>query len=329
LITLASCEKEEHAINVPVLQIGETPVGFPNIDYPEDNAYSYERWLLGKKLFFDPILSKDGQVSCASCHKPNLAFSDEVSLSPGSDQAPGTRNASTLVNVAYLPYFTREGGVPTLEMQILVPIQEHNEFNNNIVLIAEALSKDSVYIQMAMKAFNQAPNPYVITRALANFERTILSGQSAYDQEIFSGIEGAMNTSALRGMKLFESDKTNCSSCHGGFNFTNYAFENNGLYLEYADEGRARLTQEEADLARFKVPTLRNIEVTAPYMHDGSIATIEAVIDHYNSGGQDHKNKSALVRPLHLSDNEKADLKAFLLSLTDSNFLNNRNLSNE
>ena len=274
-------------------------------------------------------MSKDGLVSCASCHDPKLAFSDSEAVSKGSGGLLGTRNSPSLTNVAYHPYFTREGGIPTLEMQILVPIQEHNEFNNNIVLIADTLSKIPSYIEMAKAAYDQEPNAFVITRALAQFERSLISGQSSYDLEYNYGIEGSMSASALRGKALFESDRTSCSSCHSGFNFTNYTFENNGLYEIYEDNGRERLTQDSDDRALFKVPTLRNVEVTGPYMHDGSISSLSEVVDHYNRGGNGHMHQSELIRPLQLTNEEKTDLVEFLYALTDQKFITNKNFSNE
>lgn len=298
------------------------PAHFPDIPYPEGNEWNPERWHLGKKLFFDTQLSADGSVSCASCHKPQLAFSDDRALSIGSDGLEGRSNAPGLGNVAYHPYFTRAGGVPTLEMQVLVPIQEHDEFNSNIVLIAEKLNHDPEYREMSQRAYGRSVDAYVITRALANFERTFISGSSAYD-DFVSGDDSALSQSERRGMDLFFSDRLACSECHGGFNFTDYSFRNNGLYASYESEGRKRLTGELADEAMFKVPSLRNVEMTAPYMHDGSLVTLDEVIEHYNSGGAPHHNKSELVRPLDLTEGDMSDLKSFLFSLTDDSFINN------
>lgn len=329
LLLASSCTKENESPEVANLDIMEIPKGFPDIEHPAGNEYTLQRWELGKKLFYDPILSLDGKVSCSSCHDPKLAFSDDQMTSEGSAGLLGTRNSPSLTNVAYHPYFTREGGVPTLEMQILVPIQEHNEFNNNIVLIADTLSKLTEYVDMAWKAYQQEPNAFVITRALAQFERSLISGQSEFDLEINYGIEGSMSASAIRGLQLFESDRSSCSTCHSGFNFSNYSFENNGLYLDYPDNGRERLTQDSADRATFKVPSLRNVAITAPYMHDGSISSLEEVIEHYDTGGKAHPNRSQLIKPLNLTTQEKSDLLAFLNALTDHNFINNKNLSYE
>lgn len=301
----------------------EVPKGFPEIVYPEDNMYTKARWQLGKKLFYDPVMSVDSTVSCNSCHKQAFAFADLKTTSPGVKDRPGIRNAPILTNLAYAPYFTSEGGVPTLEMQVLVPIQEHNEFDFNILLIQERLSRIPEYVEMSNKAYQRPPDYFVITRALANFERSLLSGNSAFDKYKYHGQSDAMSKKAEKGYELFHSEKTQCASCHSGFNFTNYSFENNGLYEAYVDEGRKRLTSLESDEARFKVPSLRNIELSAPYMHDGSMQTLEEVIEHYNRGGSSHKNKSALVKPLQLSELEKQQLIAFLLALTDTDFIQN------
>lgn len=299
------------------------PAGFPEIPYPVDNAFTLPRWELGKALFFDKRLSKDSSISCATCHKPFLGFSDNTSVSNGILNRPGSRNVPSLNNVAYHPYYTREGGVATLEIQVLVPIQEHNEFGFNIVDIAERLATDSLYQQMSALAYNRSLDPYSIVRSIATFERSLVSGNSRFDQFQYANKQSALTGFEVAGMKLFYSSKTNCSVCHNGFNMTNYAFENNGLYPEYKDVGRARLTELESDVGRFKVPSLRNVEVTGPYMHDGSLASLEDVIEHYNTGGHAHNNKSNVVKPLDLTEIEKRQLVAFLKTLTDHEFLNN------
>ncbi|MGB0839441.1 MAG: cytochrome-c peroxidase [Chitinophagales bacterium] len=313
-------ENEPTPLEFPELM--ELPMGFPAVEFPEGNEWTQDRWALGKKLFFEPMLSVDTSVSCASCHHPNLAFSDDVAFSLGVEQRIGTRNAPSLANVAYHPYFTREGGVPTLEMQVFVPIQEHNEFDFNIVLLSERLSQDSGYVSMANTAYNRQPDPFVITRALACFERSLLSGNSAYDQYI-NGDVTALSDAVVRGEVLFFSEKTQCATCHSGFNFTNYAFENNGLYEFYPDDGRFRLTGDEADRALFKVPSLRNVALSAPYMHDGSMTSLSEVVEHYVRGGANHPHKNEVIQGFALTENEKNDLIAFLESLTDEAFVNN------
>lgn len=319
LLLLLACGKETLEVpDTPALL--NVPTGFPEPVFPEDNAFTAERWALGKQLFFDPIMSRDSTVSCASCHLPQHAFSDVVALSLGVDNRLGRRNAPTLANVAYHPYFTREGGVPTLEMQIAVPVQEHDEFDFNMLLIAERMTRNNGYVEASRKAYNRAPDAFVITRALATFERSMLSGNSPYDQAA-QGLT-TLSPAQQRGQALFFSERLACAKCHNGFDFSNYAFENNGLYESYDDPGRYRLTGLESDRARFKVPTLRNISVTAPYMHDGSLPSLEAVIEHYNQGGSPHPNKSPRIQALQLTESEKSDLVQFLEALTDEEFLN-------
>lgn len=319
VLLLASCQRQEVCLT-PARGLTEAPAGFPEIPFPADNEFTQARWELGKKLFYDPILSIDSTISCGSCHATQLAFADDLAFSPGVENRPGTRNAPSLGNVAYHPYLLREGSNATLEMQILVPIQEHNELAHNIVDIALQLQEIPEYVAMSQAAYGRDPEPYVITRSIATFERTLITGNSSYDLYVNTSCENAFSEEEIRGMELFLSDKTNCADCHGGFNFTEYAFENNGLYIEYSDPGRFRFTGDSTDLARFKVPSLRNAGLTAPYMHDGSLPSLEAVVEHYNAGGAGHRNQSPLVRPLALSEQEKADLVAFLRSLTDWDF---------
>lgn len=320
-VIIAACNKDSEIIGNDFTLI-HYPPGFPNMEFPEDNVPSQERWELGKKLFFETHLSDDNEVSCASCHLPAHAFSDVVEFSPGSEGAPGLRNAPTLANVGYHPYFTREGGIPTLEMQILVPIQEHNEFNSNIVELAAELKEIGNYNVLAQQAYGQEMSPFVITRALATFERSLVSGESLFD--LFkSGEINAMNGSQVNGMNLFFSAKANCSSCHGGFNFTHYEIVSNGLYTEYEDPGLFRLTGDPLDSGKFKVPSLRNIALTGPYMHDGSMESLEAVVDHYNEGGKEHPNKDERIKALGLNSQEKQDLIHFLEALSDYSFIEN------
>lgn len=323
-LIIYSCSKDP-MITLDSDKVMQVPEGFPSISFPADNEYTPERWALGKRLFYDPILSVNNTISCASCHHASQAFSDTLAFSIGDQNQVGRSNAPTLANIAYHPYYTRSGGVPTIEMQILVPIQEHDELNTNILDIVEKLKKDASYVTQIESAYNREPDPYSITRAIANFERSLISGNSAYDKYYFQENKNAMSDEAKKGMQLFMSEKTNCSKCHSGFNFTNYAFENNGLYANYADSGRMRLTHLESDRARFKVPTLRNVALTAPYMHDGSFKTLDEVVAHYNKGGIATQNKSELLKPLGLTTKEQQELVAFLNALSDNTFINNKN----
>lgn len=324
-LLLSACRKET-PLPVPeetdeyILQV---PAGFPAPDIPADNQLTKSRITLGRRLFYDPVLSADSTRSCGSCHLAALAFSDSTAVSFGIENRPGTRNSPGLANVAYQKRLLREGGVPSLEMQVLVPVQEHNEFDFNLLLVAERLKQMPEYVDLARKAYDREPDPFVITRSIAAFERTMLSGDSPYDRYTFQGKTNALSNAQKRGLELFKSERLNCSKCHEGFLFTNQDYMNNGLYEIYPDSGRMRLSGLESDRALFKVPSLRNIALSAPYMHDGSIPSLDAVIDHYQSGGKQHPNKSAILKPFSLSIEERGDLLAFLKCLTDQTFINN------
>jgi len=318
LVLLVACLRKD--IRTPEARLNAADFTFPEVPYTAENLFTPERFELGKKLFFDPILSIDSTLSCASCHKPSLAFSDSVPLSPGVMGRPGTRNAPSLANVAFHPYFLKEGGVPTLEMQVLVPIQEHNEFAHNIVDIAEQLKKQPEYVRMCQDAYGRAPDAFTITRALGIFERALISTNSAFDRYL-QGDHAAMDKKALQGMELFFSDRVGCTNCHSGPNFTEYTFESNGTDTTDGDIGRMRFSKLPTDRFRFKVPSLRNVELTAPYMHDGRIATLTDVVDHYNGGGYSQALPNDKIDPLGLSKGERVALVAFLGSLTDTLFV--------
>lgn len=313
LLCILSCEVDDQ-INTPFHLL--VPKGFPEVDIPNDNQLTVERINLGKKLFYDPILSRDSSISCNSCHLQEFAFTDANPTSIGIAGRLGKRNAMSLANVAYANFLQRESGVPTLEMQVLVPIQEHNEMDFNIVAVAEKMNEDPQYRKLSYEAYGKLPDAFVITRAIAAFERTLLSGNSKYDTD-------QLSESEQRGMALFFSDSLACSSCHGTFLFTNQQPENNGLYEQYRDSGRYILTGLQEDIGRFKTPTLRNIELTKPYMHDGSISSLEEVIAHYESGGMNHVNQSAILKGFTLTETERDELIEFLNSLTDYEFTQN------
>ena len=205
LFLAIGCKKDAPpALPEPLLAV---PSGFPQPIFPVGNELTEARWKLGKRLFFDPILSSDSTRSCASCHAPHLAFSDSTATSFGVKNRLGTQNAPSLANIAYHPYFTREGGVPTLEQQILVPIQEHNEFDFNILLVVERLRRDSFFLKMSREAYDREPDPFIITHSIACFERTILSGQSRYDEFRFQGKTNALTVAERSGLDLFFSKK--------------------------------------------------------------------------------------------------------------------------
>ena len=314
-----ACTPEQQVSDLePVVPWREAPEHWPEMNHPEDNALNVARWELGKRMFFDASFSIDGSVSCASCHLPAHAFGSNTPTSPGAFGAAGTRNVPSHANVGYLPYFLREGGVPTLEMQALVPIQEANEFHHNIVAIAEALAEDESYMAQCIQAYGEGPSAFTITRALGAFQRGMIGGNSPYDRWV-QGDEDALSEAALAGMELF--GEIGCDRCHGGHLFTDHRMLNNGLHASYEDTGLERLTGNPLDVGKFKVPSLRNLGVTAPYMFDGSLATLDDVLIHYMDGGYGHPNQAEEIAPISLSTGEMKDLKVFLLSLTDSTYV--------
>lgn len=302
--------------------IVDKPLHFPEIVSPDDNQLTIERVALGKKLFYEQALSIDSSISCATCHLPQFAFTDAKVKSIGVENRVGARNAPALINLAYEQFFFRDGGVSNLETQAMSPINNEAEMAHGIHEAASRLAQSDDYQQLAKSAYDREMSAYVVVRALSAFQRTLISGNSRFDSYFYEGNESIFSESEKRGKTIFFG-KGNCSNCHNGFNLTHFGFENNGLYESYEDKGRSRITLLAEDEGKFKVPTLRNIEKTAPYMHDGSLLTLEAVIEHYNNGGQFHFNQSEFVKPLGLTEQEKKDLVNFLRTFTDETFLNN------
>ena len=293
------------------------PLGAPAIPVPADNPMTVASVRLGEALFFDKRLSVDSSVSCASCHAPHRAFSDTVAFSRGVRGQFGLRNAPTLMNVAYQTALFHDGGVPNLEMQVIAPIEDPLEMGHRIEAAAAALHAAGDHEELSMAAYGRPFDAWVMSRALASYERTLISGRSRFDRFHYGGQTNALDNAEQQGWELFNSERTNCAACHHGFDLSDHSYQNIGLYMDYADQGRHRITLQEEDRGKFKVPTLRNIALTAPYMHDGSMATLEEVIDHFATGGHPHPNKSPLLRPFTLSSAERSDLIAFLNALTD------------
>lgn len=314
LLTLSSCQKDPKIYDSDAPYELVLPEGFPEPIIPEDNQLTVKRVELGKKLFFDPLLSKDSTISCASCHLPEKAFTDGLKLSIGVHGNFTLRNAPTLINVAYLPKLFADGGVLDLEKQVIAPVEDPIEMDFTLIAAAERMKNILDYVELCKIAYDQEPTPYVITRAIAAFERTLIEGNSRFDQYYYQG-KNTLNESELNGMKIFFGEKAKCSFCHSGFNFTNNSYYNIGLYEVYTDRGRGRITGKPEDDGKFKVPTLRNITLTAPYMHNGSLATLEEVMEHFISGGKPHLNKDSLIQSFTITTQEKEDLIRFLRCL--------------
>ncbi|HMQ46944.1 MAG TPA: cytochrome c peroxidase [Saprospiraceae bacterium] len=295
------------------------PPGFPVPLVPEDNALTVGRVALGKRLFYDPILSRDSSISCATCHKADLAFADSLPITPGVEGRLGFRNAPSLANLAWVSQFNKDGGVAKLDLQPVVPIEDENEMDLSLLKVVDRLNADASYRADFQLAYGDAASAFYLTRALGAFMRTLVSGGAPYDR-YKNGQTDALDAEQLAGLALFE---THCSNCHSGFNLTDNSFQNNGLYDNYQDQGRKRVTSLPEDEGKFRVPSLRNIALTAPYMHDGSLPDLSAVLDHYTSGGSQHPNKSDLIQPFTLSEQERQRLIRFLESLTDRTFVEN------
>ena len=289
------------------------PRGLPIFPNPRPNPMSVEKVELGRMLFFDKRLSADGTVSCASCHSPTLGFSNALPVSPGIGGQVGTRNAPTIYNVAYGNEMFWDGRASTLEHQATGPITNPIEMGNTMPNFLDTLSQIPEYRTLYRKAFdNRKIMAWSLARALAAFERTILTGNAPYDR-FKAGSENAMSPAARRGLEIFEG-KGRCAICHIGANFTDNQFHNVGIgtQREEPDVGRMGLTKKEKDWSRFKTPTLRNVAVSGPYMHDGSVRTLEEVVEHYDKGGIPNKNLDPLYQPLGLTGEEKSNLVAFL-----------------
>ncbi|MGK0638404.1 cytochrome-c peroxidase [Schleiferia thermophila] len=310
LFITTSCRGESFEIKPPHR-------GFPPVPYLEDSPPTASRIQLGKKLFFDKGLSADSTVSCATCHLPELAFTDGKPKSIGHQGMETARNAPTLLNVAWHPYFFREGGNPRLESQMLGPLENREEMANSIPNLIDRINQNSHYRNLFKEAFDtDVIDFYHLARAIALFERSLISGYSRWDRWYYLG-DDVLDSTELRGWKLF-TGKAGCIACHNGPDLTDYSFQNIGLYEQYSDVGLFRRTRDSSDIGKMKTPTLRNLLYTAPYMHDGSLKSLEEVIEHYDKGGKNHFAKSPLIKTLRLSDKEKSDLIALLKSFSDT-----------
>ena len=296
---------------------------FGNLNTPDDNPITDAKVELGRKLFFDKRLSLDNTVSCATCHIPAFGFTDRKKVSDGVLGRKTERNSPSLLNAGYLPTVMFDAHLTSLEMQVIVPIQEHVEMGMKMSEVIQRLKAVPEYQMAARDIFNRDFDPWVLTRSISAFERTLQSVNSRFDQYYYGKNSKAMTTEEIKGWKLF-SEKLYCTSCHPAPYFTTFKAENNGLYKDFGkDEGRFRIHHDSIDIGKFKVPSLRNIELTFPYMHDGSKNSIEEIISHYEKGGMNHWNQNHIITPFKISVKEKNQLKAFLFALTDTSFMLN------
>ncbi|MGY3237377.1 MULTISPECIES: cytochrome-c peroxidase [unclassified Bradyrhizobium] len=284
------------------------------IPFPKDNPYTPEKAALGKKLYFDTRLSVTSAQSCASCHSPGFGWGDGLAVGVGHGMAKLGRHSPTIVNAAWSDIFMWDGRLPTLEDQALGPIQSSGEMNMKLDQLMERLAAIREYKPMFDAAFpGEAMTSRTLARAIATYERTVVSEHAPFDAWI-EGDEKAISTEAKRGFELFNG-KAQCAACHEGWNFTNEGFQDIGLPSK--DVGRGEYLPAVIKMQHaFKTPGLREISRRSPYMHDGSLATLEQVIDHYDHGGVDRPSRSDLMRPLELTAQDKTDLVAFLKTLS-------------
>lgn len=302
----------------------KTPKDWPKPEYDfSRNKLTLKKIELGRLLFYDPILSRNNSISCATCHSQYSSFTHvDHALSHGIDDRIGSRNSPALINLAWHKTFMWDGAINHLDMQALAPINHPDEMGEKTENVIKKLQLSKVYKHLFYEAFGDSSitGEYFL-KAISQFELTLVSANSKYDSVMRK--ETNFTNQEINGYKLF---KQNCASCHTEPLFTNQEFENNGLKADtiLKDFGRMRITNNPNDSIKFNVPTLRNIEFTYPYMHDGRFKNLSEVLKHYTSGIQNSKTLSKqLLKPIVFSSNEKVDLIAFLITLTDRAFLFN------
>jgi cytochrome c peroxidase len=306
LLTTGLLVGAERAGAVPV------PNGLPDLIVPADNPLTAEKIALGKQLYFDTRLSADNTVSCATCHDPAKGFSNGDQFATGVGGKKGGRNSPTVINAAYQAFQFWDGRAQTLEDQALGPVANPIEMNLRLPVMEKRLRAIPGYKAQFIKIFGREPVAADVAKAIAAYERTVLSGDAPYDKFV-AGDTKALSEAAQRGWKLFNG-KANCAACHSGPNFTDNAFHNIGIGMasDHPDTGREAISKMEGDFGSFKTPGLREIARTGPYMHDGSLKTLKDVIEHYNRGGTPNGTLDEEMFPLKLTDAEKADLVTFM-----------------
>lgn len=314
------------------------PPGFTTMPVPADNPLTKQGIALGRLLFYDPILSGDNTQSCGTCHEPARAFSDDRRFSIGIDLIEGNRNAPTIINAAWLKAAFWDGRAASLEEQALGPVANPIEMHESWVNVVAEIQSHPNYPELFGQAFgtDQITRELVV-KAIAQFERTLISSNSKYDQWLATrDPQGAgFSASAERGLQLFDSEAADCFHCHQiNALVTDHSFHNIGLDSTFTgvDLGLGDVTGNPNDFGKFKTPTLRNVEYTAPYMHDGRFATLEDVVEHYNFGGHASLTLDPLMRKqgvgLQLTDQQRADLVEFLKTLSDPDYLTHPDYQN-
>lgn len=310
-------EKPAEKPAAAVMEI-KVPLGLGPVPVPEDNPMTADKVELGKMLYFDKRVSKDGSVSCATCHDPNMAWAEHTPTSTGIGKQVGGRNSPTVINAAYADALFWDGRAKTLEAQAVGPVGNPIEMGSAMPAVVADLNKIAGYKERFQKVFGTDVTEDGFAKAIAAFERTILSGNSPYDK-FKAGDKEAMSEAAQRGMKLFES--AGCADCHSGPTFSNYDYENAGVGMdkEKPDLGRFDVTKDDKDKGKFRVVPLREVAKTAPYFHDGSVKTLEDAVALMAAGGKDNPNLSETlkaVRDKKIDEAGRKDLVEFLKALS-------------
>ena len=304
------------AITIPLAPT--VPLGLDSyLPVPEDNPLTPDRVALGRKLFRDSILSRDGTIACVSCHDPARAFTDGQPLAVGAHGRVGSRSAPSIINRAYGRSQFWDGRAATIEQQVVAPIGNPVELNLSLLEAVARIAASAQYRAQFARAFGRTPNDSDLARALAGYVRTILAGNSPYDRFV-NGDTTALSTAERRGLQLFRG-KAACTNCHFGPTLTDERFHNTGVAWHdsvWADSGRSGVTSRAEDRGAFKTPTLREVGRTAPYMHDGSLPSLRAVIDYYDRGANRAPGLDPDIHALGLTDTEKSALESFLKALT-------------
>ena len=296
----------------------DVPLGLPELPVPEDNPQTTEKIALGKMLYFDKRLSKDGTISCATCHDPEMAWTEHRATSKGIGDQVGGANSPTVINAAYAKKQFWDGRADSLEEQALGPMENPIEMGHNLGVLVKELAEIPEYKDGFQKVFGTGVTKDGMAKAIASFERTVLSGNSPYDQ-FKAGKKDALTESQKRGMELFED--LGCSTCHAPPLFSNYGYYNAGVGMdkEKPDEGRKAVTGLDRDLGKFRVPPLREVANTGPYFHDGSVATLEEAVAIMAGGGKDSPKVSGMLKAIgdeKVSEQGKKDLVEFLKALS-------------
>jgi len=302
----------------PAPGLPKVPLGLPPVPVPEDNPITPEKVALGKMLYFDTRLSQDGTISCATCHDPEMAWAEHERTSKGIHDQRGGANAPTVINAAYATSQFWDGRAASLEEQALGPIENPKEMGHTMEVLTGDLDKVPEYQEAFQKVFGTGVTKEGIAKAIATFERLVLSGNSPYDK-FEAGQPDALTEAQKRGMELFND--VGCSTCHAPPLFSNYRFYNAGVGMDKQppDEGRKGVTGKESDLGKFRVPALRDVAETAPYFHDGSAAKLEDAVALMAAGGKDNPNLSPMFKGLReqqLSEEDRRSLVEFLKALS-------------